>query len=193
MKRSRNDTKAWVARLCRVTLCWPLLLAFACSLNAQEMTRQQLSDSAKHFAQEFYSWYVRTAQNEHAAPAWDFALKHRSSAFSPELLRALKEDSAAQANSPGEIVGLDFDPFLASQDPEDRYEVGKVTQKGKSYWVEVYGVRSGKRIEPAAVLAELLRRNGHWTFVNFHYPGPYGNDLLSILKLLREDRQKSAQ
>jgi ribosomal protein L21E len=156
------------------------------------MTRQQLSDSARDFAQKFYSWYVPIALNEHAGPASDLALKHRSSAFSPELLRALKEDSAAQANSPGEIVGLDFDPFLNSQDPEDRYEVGKVTRKGDSYWVEVYGVRSGKRMEPVAVLAELVRRNGHWTFVNFHYPGPHGTDLLSLLKRLREERQKSA-
>jgi len=156
------------------------------------MTRQQLSDSARNFAQEFYSWYVPIALNGSSVAASDIALKKRSSAFGPELRQALKEDSAAQAKSPGEIVGLDFDPILNSQDPEDRYEVGKVTRKGDSYWVEVYGVRSGKRIEPPAVLAELVRKNGHWTFVNFHYPGPYGNDLLSILKLLREDRQKAA-
>ncbi|MGA2502201.1 MAG: hypothetical protein ABSH20_31040 [Tepidisphaeraceae bacterium] len=156
------------------------------------MTRQQLFDSARDFAQKFYSWYVPIALNEHAGPAWDFVLKQRSSSFSPELLRALREDSAAQAKSPGEIVGLDFDPFLDSQDPEDRYEVGKVTRKGDSYWVEVFGVRSGKRMEPAAVLAELVRKNGHWTFVNFHYPDPNGSDLLSTLKLLREDRQKPA-
>ncbi len=174
-------------------LCCPLLLALPCSLNAQEMTRQQLSNSARDFTQEFYSWYVRTAQSEHAAPAWDFVLKHRSSSFSPELRLALKEDSAAQDKSPGELVGLDFDPFLASQDPEDHYEVGKVTRKGDSYWVEVYGVRSGKRMEPAAVLAELVRKNGHWLFVNFHYPGPNGSDLLSLLKRLREERRKSAQ
>jgi hypothetical protein len=40
-------------------------------------------------------------------------------AFSPELASKLKEDLAAQEKSPGEIVGLDFDPFLNAQDVGD--------------------------------------------------------------------------
>jgi hypothetical protein len=49
--------------------------------------------------------------------AWNLAIKTKSSVFSPQLALALKEDSAAQAKAEGEIVGLDFDPFLNSQDP----------------------------------------------------------------------------
>lgn len=192
MRRSQNKLRARGTRLSRSMICLPLFLALSSSVNAQTETPQHLSDSAREFAQEFYSWYVPIALNESDVNASDFALMKRGSAFSPELLQALREDSAARAKS-REIVGLDFDPFLASQDPDDRYEVGKVTVKGESYWIEVYGVRAGKRRERPAVLAELVREDGHLIFVNFHYPDPNGNDLLSILKRLRGDRQRFAR
>jgi hypothetical protein len=102
---------------------------------------------------------------------------------------------AAAAKNSDEIVGLDFDPFLNTQDPCNRYEVGKAIAKGNSYWVEVYGICSGKRSAKPDVWPEVVRVNGHWRFANFHYEHQAGEypdsaDLLGILKTLRQDRQK---
>ena len=87
------------------------------------------------------------------------------------------------------IAGLDFDPFLGSQDPGERYEVGTIAQKGSSQWADIHGVWAAQRSSSTDVVAELVLQDGHWTFVNFHYPD--GSALLTILKLLREGRQKS--
>ena len=53
--------------------------------------------------------------------------------LSVETDRRLREDAKAQAKVKGEIVGLDSDPFLASYDPCERYEVGTVTQSGEHF------------------------------------------------------------
>lgn len=169
-------------------ICWLLILAFPTSIHAQTKSPHEIYKAPREFVQEFYDWYVPKALKDHAGPAWELALKYKSSVFSPEVLRALKEDSAAQTKAAGEIVGLDFDPFLNSQDPDERYEVGKVTQKGDRYWVEIYAARSGKKSEKPDVMPELVRKDGRYLFVNFHYPD--GSDLLSTLRVLRESRQK---
>jgi len=58
----------------------------------------------------------------------------------------LQKDSNAQAKVSGEIVGLDMDPFLATNaEPHQHYTVGKITTKGTSYWADVYGSDKGKR------------------------------------------------
>jgi len=143
--------------------------------------------------QGFYDWYLKQTLNEKAGPASDLALKYKSSSFAPELLRRLKEDSAAQAKVSGEIVGLDFDPFLNAQDVGERYVVGKITPKQGSYWAEVYGVWNGKKSQKPDVVPELIFKDRHWLFVNFHYGKskyPENENLLSILRVLREDRRK---
>ena len=48
-----------------------------------------------------------------------------------------------------------------------------------------------KNKEPS-VEPELIFKDGRWLFVNFRYAeGKDGDDLMSILKLLREERQKN--
>ena len=84
---------------------------------------------------------------------------------------------------------MDFDPFLASQDPCDRYEVGAATRQGPSYLVDIHGAGGCEKHDKPDVVAELVLRSGTWMFVNFHYP-PDSGDLLTVLRLLREDRQK---
>ncbi len=82
------------------------------------------------------------------------------SAFDAELFRLLKEDAEAQDKVPGEIVGLDFDPILNSQDPSKRYVVGAITRKRDSYWAEVYSIRSGKKNKKRDVVAEVKLKMG---------------------------------
>src|SRR5262245_61353582 len=145
----------------RLSLLLALAMLAACSghgVNSSEALKvdssQQSQQSGKRaspsnegdirvvqdFVQEFYSWYVPVAANSRSGRPSDLALNSRASAFDPSLARQLKEDSDAQAKVSGDVVGLDFDPFLAAQDPCERYEVVNVNKKAESYLVGVRGV-----------------------------------------------------
>jgi hypothetical protein len=171
-----------------------LLLAMAAPLAAQKgkvEPEQNTPESCRTFVQRFYDWYVPLALKETKVAASDLALKWKPAAFDPELSRLLKRDSAAQAKA-HEIVGLDFDPFLNSQDPSERFAVQTVTKKGDSYWVDVYGMSSGQKAEHVVPEARFL--NGHWQFINFHYDfDGRPDDLISLLKRLEDDRHRPSQ
>jgi hypothetical protein len=168
----------------RVVLYYLLFLVLqASSAHADDAA---LAASGRDFVQKFYDAYVQQALADSAVPASQFAIDHLSASFAPDLLAALKDDAAAEAKSSDEIVGLDFDPFLNSQDPAERYEAGSATQQGTSYLVDVYSVTDGKRSQDPAVVAELVYEDGHWLFANFRYPG--NDDLLTVLKTLKADR-----
>jgi len=146
------------------------------------------ADSPAKFVQDFYNWYVPLTTHDPHETASDVALKKRSADFSPELSKALKEDSAAAAKNPGEIVGIDWDPFLNSQETVDRCEVGKVTEKNGAFRVEVYDFLDGKKDKKPQIIAEVKSVNGHWVFVNFWNPDK-GN-LLDELRQLAKSRKK---
>ena len=111
-------------------------------------------------------------------------MQRRPPILSEELSTALRADSQAQANVPREIVGLDFDPFLNSQDPCENYEVGEIATHDRGYTVEVYSVCSGKRSQRPDVIGEVTRRDSSWVFTNFLYPA-VESDLLTVLKKSR--------
>ena len=146
------------------------------------------ADSPGKFVQDFYNWYVPLAKHSHKEASSDVALKKRSADFSAELKKALQEDSAAAAKSPGEIVGIDWDPFLNSQETIDRCEIGKTTEKNGTFRVEVYDFLGGKKDKKPQIIAEVKSENGHWVFVNFWNPDK-GN-LLDELRQLAKDRKK---
>lgn len=111
--------------------------------------------------------------------------------LSPALYKALKADEDAAAKSPGEIVGLDFDPFYNAQDYADKYVVGNVKQKGAVYLVDVWGLWEGKKRDKPDVVAEVQQVNGKWIFTNMHYGKsniPENENLLSILRALKKER-----
>ncbi|HTW34282.1 MAG TPA: hypothetical protein VMD53_06670 [Rhizomicrobium sp.] len=140
--------------------------------------------TAQHFAQDFYDWYGKVALSDAKDPAWVVALKLRKTDFDPELTRLLKEDADAQAHC-GELVGLDFDPILNSQDPADHYVAGKLVRKRRRYLIEVLAVRNGTKSTTPDVTAEFSGDGRHFVFINFHYPD--GGDLLSILRSPRPE------
>jgi hypothetical protein len=150
------------------------------------------SPSPQFFMQQFYDWYVPLALKASAKPAWTLAMSEKGAIFDPDLARALKTDAEAQDKVVGEIVGLDFDPFLASQDPDRKYVVGSVARKGDRYWADVYGLSSGKMRARPDVIVELQEKDAKWIIVDFHYPGG-GKDLLTTLKLLQRDRPKTSR
>ena len=175
-------------KLGRVVIYYLLLLVLHASSG--QAADSSLAASSREFVQKFYASYVPKALAGHTGPAWQFAIDKMSASFDGGLLGALKDDLAAQAQSSGDdIVGLDFDPFLNSQDPAERYEVGSARQEGTKYLVDVYPVMSGKRSKEPSVVPELAYENGHWLFVNFRYPGD--DDLLTILGLMKADRESN--
>ena len=111
----------------------------------------------------------------------------------PNLLRGLKADIAAQAKVPGELVGLDFDPVLNSQDPAAHYSVGAVYTSNGHCFADVYALTAGKKGAKPEVIPELSLRNGKFQFENFHYDQSEiatGANLISVLRVLKSDRVK---
>ena len=171
---------------------WPIAILSAilacCPLQAQPA--QANERACRETVGSFYHWYAPLALRQRATPAWAIAQKERSKAFTSELARLLKEDSEAQTKAVGDIVGLDFDPFLYTQDPSGGYTVGKTTIKGESCFVQLAWPRQGS--EKRDVIAELVYRHDQWVFTNFHYgKSAYSQDenLVSILKRLQSDRR----
>jgi hypothetical protein len=164
-----------------------LIVLGSLSARAQQSAQRQGSPSCLQFAQGFYDWYAPITQKETGTPAWDIALHKRRDAFSSQLFRALKADSEAQARAKGELVGLDFDPFVNSQDPADHYEARQHAVKDNRCSVEVWRASpndtAAKSAKPAVIAALALVR-GHWFFVNFQYPDE--TDLLTLLR--RQDK-----
>jgi hypothetical protein len=169
------------------------LLALSCVLVAlvtgtgAQRPQQPPNRALPRFVQSFYDWYTPRARKTSGRPSWYVALSLKSSLFARPLLRALRADSEAQSRAQGEIVGLGFDPLLNSQDPCDRYEVGRTTHRNQTYWVEIHSVCAGRRSGSPRLTAELVLRDRSWVFVNFHYPREH-TDVLAALRLARRAR-----
>jgi hypothetical protein len=106
----------------------------------------------------------------------------------------LKDDLEASSRSPDEIVGLDFDPFLNTQDPKKNYVVGKAAFQGDRWRVEIFVLTEGKKPANPDVVAEAARRNGRWVFLNFHYGksvSPENENLVSVLQALKRSRDQT--
>lgn len=175
-----------------VYLSLVLLVAPGISLG-QTSGSSEPAKACRQVAQGFYDWYVPIALKEEEASASDIALRDKPSVFSPELVRALNEDSQAQQKADGDLVGLDFDPFLNSQDPAQHYVLRNVTVKGDKCMVEVHSEVTGRTSPKPDVVAELSLKSGRWLFVNFHYGKSKWSDdenLVAILKKLREGREQ---
>lgn len=152
------------------------------------------SAAAKAYVKEFYTWYLPpVAKRKDTTPDSVAALANKRFAFSPALRKALQDDEDAAAKNPGEIVGIDFDPFLNAQDVSDSYQPGKVVKKGDVYLVDVFAINGGKKNARPEVIAEVKKINGRWAFTNFLYgksSDPRDENLINCLKALKADRDK---
>jgi hypothetical protein len=133
------------------------------------------------FVQRFYDSYLR--QN---VPDWGRTVRTRRQLFAPALADALQEDSTAQAKATGDVVGIDFDPFLGSQDPGNRFVARGAFPIPTGYRVQVYDIESGSRGKPM-VLVDIAPKDGSWIITDFRYPQT-SSELLSILRSLRQSR-----
>lgn len=173
-----------------------VVLLTAATASAQKASSKPAAtpqQSCKAYVQKFYDWYVPAMLHPGSKVMSDAALDRKDFAFSPELRKALKDDLAASKKNSDEIVGLDFDPYLNTQDPAHRYVVGAVNMKDGFCLADAHGVEHGKRNAKPDVTAKLESRAGVWTFVNFLYPQsekPEDADLLAVLRTLREYREQ---
>jgi hypothetical protein len=141
------------------------------------------AEAPDRFVQRFYDLYTPMS-----ASGWARAIRSQAlwDFLDPGLARALKADADAQAGSPNDIVGLDFDPFLSAQDPWHRYEAGKATKAGTGYAVRVHGVAKGRRRLAPSLVVDVKPVGGHWVIADFHYPD--GDDLRGDLRQAAKDR-----
>ncbi len=139
--------------------------------------------AAEAFTQAFYDWYRRNDDR------LETALAQRPELFATTLFTALRSDIEAQAKSPGEIVGIDWDPFTNSQDPCDPYQVASASRRGDTILVAMKGMCTNATPRPGPdVIARLQRKDSGWVFVDFTSPGDTLS-LLGHLALLRKDRE----
>lgn len=146
--------------------------------------------ACRAFVQEFYDWYAK--RSHRGDFGIETALKERRHVFDAQLVRRLQEDAAAAAKSPGEIVGLDFDPVLNAQDIAEKYIVGAVRRQGVRFRVDVFGYWNGKKSPRPDVTPEVLHAGSRWVFVNFHYRGEgkqASSNLLGVLQELKRERK----
>jgi hypothetical protein len=156
------------------------LVAWPTAVVAQSV-HEPADSAALRFARAFYAWYVPAQARSHERGV-ELVLKQRGSALGEELRRALVQDSVAQARAKGEINGLDFDPFLNSQDPCDSYVARGVRRDGAGFAVEVYGAcRVAKDARPDVVV-ELAPRGNSWVIRDLRYSA--NRDLLGLLRRL---------
>jgi hypothetical protein len=164
------------------------LVAYATEAVAQP-AREPAESTALQFVRAFYAWYVPAQARSHERGV-EFALKQRGATLGDELRRALVQDTVAQARAKGEIDGLDFDPFLNSQDPCDSYVARRVRRDGAGFAVEVYGTcRVAKDARPDVVV-EVAPRGNSWVIQNFRYSDK--NDLLGLLRRLHGAPKRSS-
>jgi hypothetical protein len=147
-----------------------------------------ISQSCRDFVKEFYTWYVPIALKDGQEPASLLAIRQRPSLFGESLLKALNADFRAQEKAKGEIVGIDYDPFLAGQDPAQSYHVVKVIVQDEKCFADVKSANS--KSYSYDVRSELKQSGGRWRFVNFHYNTDIVDfdNLMSILLGLRQKR-----
>lgn len=157
----------------KASIVW-LLLALSTAAAAQ--------DNPGAAARGFYGWYLPVARANPGDQPWRFALLQQGSLFAKDLRTALQRDVDARTAS--REPSLNFDPFLNSPSSCDSYQLGRVTQKGKTALVEVQ-VQCGTSSDATL---ELVQQDKRWTIANIRYPD--GTNLRTLLDTLRKTRDK---
>lgn len=189
-----QSTKRGLSTLTKLFGLLLISLCFCFVASADEKVSNATSNQqqCRKFVQDFYDWYLNLAKNDSVRrkSPLEQAVQEKASCFSPNLLLQLKEDIKASSANPDEVVGLDFDPILNSQEIAAPYKVEEVTTKDTRYFAHVYGTLNRKKSSKPDVTPELEFSGGKWTFVNFRYDREQpSTDLLEVLKQLRESRK----
>jgi len=180
-------------RIIRYRGCLAACLIFLTQAAAPQAPPPPTPDTASchRFVQTFYNWYVPVAQKVTKEPPSNLALRQKGDAFTANLLHALRVDADASAHAKGDLVGLDFDPFLNSQDVDPHYDVRAATWRNNKCSVEIWSPSTSDPADKSRkpdVIADVTLEQGHWKFQNFRYPES-NIDLVTLLANLRQERQ----
>lgn len=157
--------------------------------------RQQLSANAPtpeqrdamRWVERFLERYLGDEDQPEMKPEGWSPVQEIERDLTPKLAAALKADRDAAANSPDEIVGLDFDPFVNAQDFCAPYQArGAAPFQGRLDVVVYNGCGWGHPFVPDMIYA-LERRGGRWVLADIRYPG--GSTLLQVLAHYAEQRK----
>lgn len=140
------------------------------------------ADSVREFVAEFYHWYMLQASTASSDRLWYSVLDHRASVLDDDLRTAMLRDREEQRAARGELVGLESDPFLNSQDPCATYSVTGVVRDGQRFRVEIRPECGTAREAQAPFHAVVARSDGAWVFVDVEYPDEFGRTLLKRLE-----------
>lgn len=127
--------------------------------------------SCKVFVQKFYDWYWNQFADEVDDPKFDTRKLHvyddplqlKPPVLSKELARLIEKDRQASRAAGGDIVSLDFDPFLNSNGPVGKYTVRKVEVLDGACQANIEGGHGVREV------AELKKSGSGWLFANFQY------------------------
>lgn len=97
---------------------------------------------------------------------WDLTAERARERFAPALLALLDADDRAAAASPGELVGLDFDPLTNAQEEADSWTAGAAKLTGTSATVPVE-LRTGA--ETTRITVRLVARGQRWQIADLDY------------------------
>ncbi len=170
---------------------WIVVALFAIGCRGSDTSARTLdagdTESARHFAQAFYDWYVPLSDRVPAAHM-DSVMARGHELFTPTLLQALQRDVEAQRDAADifSVVG-DYDPFLNSQDPCTKYVVQAVERRGGG-WQAMVEAQCGNGSSTSAVLVDMVRDGVTWRFANFRNPDQPAYDLVSQLRAVRAQR-----
>jgi uncharacterized protein DUF3828 len=153
----------------------PVALTVAMANLAAPVAAQQPGPAA--VVATLYRYHFAHQQN------WDVTYRRQRALFAPSLASLIDADNRAAAASPGEIVGLDFDPLTNAQDEMTGFTVGTATRDGADAVVPVV-VRQGS--ERTSLRVRLARSAAGWRVTNVY---PEGN-LVAILRQLAADRAR---
>jgi len=191
VKRATISSRRAILRSPVFRFC--VLLTLTVCANAQAAkppAAKPDENSCRRFVQDFYDWYLAHGRGGGSGAS---IAPHGQRFFEHGLWEKLKADDAAQSHA-DEIVGLDFDPILNSQDPSPRFRVQTAKLTGNRCDATVVGLDQG--VERERILPELGFRDGRWVFLNFHYKFEINGklqdgDLISILNDLARDRART--
>lgn len=140
-------------------------------------------ESASGFTQEFYESLEERDWSVHPV---DAAVADQPRYFSAELISALRIDIDVRSRHPDQIVGLDWDPFTASQDPCIPYNVDHAISSGDTVLVAVKGACTDTASSsPPDVVAVVGRSGSGWVFQDFRYPDSETGLLETLAQLQR--------
>ena len=146
--------------------------------NKSSMDGKDTAVDAHEFVQKFYNWYVPFSAHSKTLACKE-VLKTHPEYFSKALGPALKKNITEMEKTGG--LGLDFDPFLNSQDPASKYVVGPADGTDEGYAMEVYSVQDGHKQSEPDVIAVVENQHNSWVLTNFHYPN-LGKSLRQLLQ-----------